>query len=90
MKFIKFDYTDLKNKTTHREALVVQEPTDKVACIDLSELNPETQAEFIAQYDAIRNTFLEQVKALQKTFEVQHRYRQFFPDRMCDLLEEEV
>jgi hypothetical protein len=90
MKFIKFDYTDLKNKTTRREAVVVQEPTDKVSCIDLSELDSQAQAEFITQYDAIRNTFLEQVKSLQKTFEVQHRYRQFFPHRMCDIVEEEV
>jgi hypothetical protein len=90
MKFIKFQYTDLKNKVTQREALVIQEPTDKVSCIDVSEIDPQSQAEFALRYEAIRQSFLEQVNALQKTFEVQHRYRQFFPDKMVVTEEEEL
>lgn len=82
MKFLKFQYKDLKGKITNREALVVSEPTDKISCIDVSEINDQDIAQFAHQYDLIKSAFIAEVEALQASFELKHRYRQFFPDKM--------
>ena len=54
MRFVKFQYTDLKNKVSNREVLVVQEPNTKLSGIDVTELEPEQQAAFAVQFEAIK------------------------------------
>lgn len=85
-----FNYTDLKNKVTSRTVFVVQEPSDKLHCIDVSELDDEQIVEFYNNYKTLQKTFLDQVKALQKTFEVQHSYRTFLANRITDCVSEEL
>lgn len=82
MRFVKFQYTDLKNKISNREVLVVQEPNAKLSGIDVTELEPEQQAAFAVQFEAIRSTYLNQLKALQESFDVKYSFRQFFPEKM--------
>lgn len=83
-----FDYTDTKGKTTNRTVLVVQEPGNKLHAIDLSEVDQETQALFYEQYQVLKKTFLDQVHSLQKTFEVQHRYRTFLEEKITNCVSE--
>lgn len=88
MKLKTFNYTDLKGKNTVRTVLVVQEPTDKLSAIDVTEANDQTVVEFALAYEAARQAFLSQVAALQAQYDLKHRYRQFFQDKMVGVVEE--
>lgn len=90
MKFVKFEYQDLKGKVTHREALVVQEPSDKVSTIDVTGLSDEDVAGFACQYDFLKEVFLKEVEALKSTYDLKHNFRTFFPDKMMVSLEETI
>lgn len=90
MKLKSFVYQDLKGKITNRTVLVVQEPTDKMSGIDVSEHDDETIVEFALAYEAAKQAFLAQVAALEKQYEMQHRYRQFFSDNMQEVVTENV
>ena len=85
-----FNYTDVKGKTTNRTVLVVQEPDNKLHAIDLSEIDDHNQALFHEQYQVLKDAFLTQVKALQKSFEVQHRYRTFINTNISDCVVDEL
>lgn len=90
MKLKTFNYTDLKGKNTTRTVLVVQEPTDKLSGIDITEATEQDAIEFALAYESARQAFLSQVSALQHQFDLKHRYRQFFQHKMEVLSEEEV
>ncbi len=90
MKIQSFKYTDLKNHTTDRLVLVVGEPSTKVSAIDLSELGEFDQIEFALSYKKLYDQFLGQVKALQSAYDLNHRYRQFFEDKMDGVVTEEI
>lgn len=88
MKLKTFNYTDLKGKNTVRSVLVVQEPSDKLSGIDVSEADDQTVVEFALAYEAARQAFLSQVAALQSQYDLKHRYRQFFTSKMEEVTEE--
>lgn len=82
MKLVDFSYTDLKGKQSTRKVLVVQEPTDKLSGIDVSESTDQTVVEFALAYESARQAFLAEVAALEKQYDLKHRFRQFFPNKM--------
>lgn len=82
MKFIKFEYRDLKGKVSNREALVVGEPTDKVSTIDVTGMAAEDVAVFAHQYQVLKENFVAQIEALKGSYDLKHNYRTFFPDKM--------
>lgn len=82
MKLVDFSYTDLKGKQSTRKVLVVQEPTDKLSGIDVSESTDQTVVEFALAYESARQAFLAEVAALEKQYDLKHRFRQFFPSKM--------
>ncbi len=90
MKLQSFVYKDLKGKVSNRQVLVVQEPTTKVSGIDVTEADDEAIVNFALAYEALRHSFLAEVTALQKTYELQHRYRTFIPDSMQSVVLEEI
>jgi hypothetical protein len=90
MKLKTFVYTDLKGKISNRQVLVVQEPTTKLSGIDVTEQDDEAVVNFALAYEAARSTFLAQVEALQRQYDLNHRYRQFFEDKMDGVVTEEI
>lgn len=90
MKIAQFQYTDLKGKTSQKQVLVVQEPTDKLSGIDISELCAEAQAVFAAQYAELFDEFKEKVLALQKSHDLHFRYRNYLPQGISNLETESV
>lgn len=90
MKIAQFQYTDLKGKTSQKQVLVIQEPTDKLSGIDISELSTEAQAVFAAQYSELFDEFKEKVLALQKSHDLHFRYRNYIPEKMSNLETEDV
>jgi hypothetical protein len=90
MKLKTFVYTDLKGKISNRQVLVVQEPTTKLSGIDVTEQDDEAVVNFALAYEAARSTFLAQVESLQRQYDLTHRYRQFFEDKMDGVVTEEI
>jgi hypothetical protein len=90
MKLKTFVYTDLKGKISNREVLVVQEPTTKLSGIDVTEQDDEAVVGFALAYEAAKTTFLAQVEELQRQYDLNHRYRQFFEDKMDGVVTEEI
>jgi hypothetical protein len=90
MKLQSFVYKDLKGKVSNRQVLVVQEPSDKVMGIDVTEADDETVVNFALAYEALRSSFLAEVSALQRSYDLQHRYRTFFLSSMDEVVLEEI
>jgi hypothetical protein len=70
--------------------LVITEPkpaTDKYAGIDISELDPSVAAEFVNKYEQLYDDYLNATRELQAKYDVKHYYRQFFADRMSEVIE---
>lgn len=88
MKFTEFDYVDSKGKETHRKLLVTQEPTDKLAGIDVTESNDTDIALIAVAYNEALTDFLARVESLKVEFDVKHNFRQFFPDSMANVKQE--
>ena len=82
MKYIEFNYTDRKGKTTNREALVIKEPSRFMECIDVSELEIDEQAMLSSEYDKLLSRFQEELLALYYKHDVTNNYRQFDPEKM--------
>lgn len=90
MKLQEFVYRDRNGKVSNRTVLVVQEPSNKISAIDVSEQSDENIVNFALGYEALRQAFLAQVGALEKQYDLTHRFRQFFPDQMTGVVTEEV
>lgn len=82
MKFIDFEYVDRNNKVSNREALVLNNPTDKMACIDVSELEADEQAQFAAAYNKALEEFQTALMKIYQEYDVVNNYREFVPERM--------
>lgn len=85
MKLTTFTYKDQKGRVTNRQVLVLQEPSDKMSAIDVTESDDETVVSFALAYEASRKAFLAEVEALQNQYDLKHRFRQFFTDSMQDV-----
>lgn len=77
MKYTEFTYTDAKGKVTERKVLVIQEPSNKLMGIDVSELSESDRIDFAKGYDEIHQEFLKVVEVLKNNFDVKHNFRQF-------------
>jgi hypothetical protein len=90
MKLKTFVYEDLKGNISNRQVLVIQEPSSKLSGIDVTEADDEAVVGFALAYEAARSTFLAQVEALQRQYDLNHRYRQFFETKMDGVVTEEL
>lgn len=88
MKLLDFSYTDLKGKETTRKVLVTQLPTDKVMGVDVTEIDYQQALEFAQSYKEVFHDFLDKVAQLEAHYDLRHRVRQFFPDKMVVHTEE--
>jgi len=77
MKYTEFTYTDAKGKITSRKVLVIQEPSNKLLGLEVSEMEPEDRVAFMAEYNKIFQQFIEAVNDLKADFDVTHYLRQF-------------
>ena len=77
MKYTEFTYTDAKGKVTDRKVLVIQEPSNKLMGIDVSELSEADRDDFAKGYDEIHQEFLKVIEVLKNNFDVKHNFRQF-------------
>ena len=84
MKYTEFTYTDAKGKVTQRKVLVVQEPSNKLMGIEVSEMEPTDRDAFAAEYDDLLQQFIDAVEDLKADFDIKHNLRQFIETNIKD------
>lgn len=84
MKYTEFTYTDAKGKVTKRKVLVIQEPSNKLMGIEVSEIDVADRAAFAAEYDKLLQQFIDAVEDLKADFDVKHNLRQFIDSNIKD------
>ena len=77
MKYTEFTYTDAKGKVTDRKVLVIQEPSNKLMGIDVSEIEPEDCSSFADEYVNLYQQFIDAVEELKDDYDLRHSLRQF-------------
>lgn len=87
MKTLTFKYTKRDGSVSERTLLSFIQPTDKYAGIDVSELEPETAAEFIAEMLTLESEYKDFQAAIISKYELSHSYRQFLKDGVSELTE---
>lgn len=87
MKTLTFTYAKKDGSVSSRTLLAMVTPGDKYAGIDVSELDANEAAEFIALNKVLHTEYLEKLQALQAHYDVKHNYRQFLASGVSNLTE---
>ena len=90
MKTITFKYTKADGKQSDRVVVVSNEPNKFYSGTDISELAVEEQGEYIAAVATAKELYLEMLKKINDTFDLNHNYRQFKPENMADIVAEDI
>jgi len=85
MKFAAFKYTDTKGKISQRKLLVLDQPSNKLTGIDVTELEPVQALQLAREYDRLLDAFRQSVLELYTDFDVEHNYRQFLQSKIESL-----
>lgn len=85
MKFAAFKYTDAKGKITQRKLLVLDQPSNKLTGIDVTELESTEAQQLARQYDKLLDAFRQSVVELYADFDVRNNYRQFLHEKIESL-----
>lgn len=84
MKYTEFTYTDAKGKVTQRKVLVIQEPSNKLTGIDVSEIEAEDCNSFADEYKDLYQQFIDAVEELKDDYDLKHSFRQFIDINIKD------
>lgn len=87
MKTLTFKYTKKDNSVSERLLLAMVQPTDKFAGIDVTQLDGNEAAEFIALANTLHSEYLAKMGELQDRFDLKHNYRQFLASGVTNLEE---
>ncbi len=86
MKIKEFTYTKPNGDVSKRTLVELVAPSDSHEGIDVSELDMDTYAEFIAEMSAVEKQIYEMRTELYAKFDLKHNYRKFLPSRMTDVV----
>ena len=90
MKIISFKYTKADGKQSDRTILVSAEPTTLYAGTDLSSLSAEDQVSYINEVALAKEVYLERLKQINAEYDMNFNYRQFKPENMANIVEEDI
>jgi hypothetical protein len=85
MKLVEFNYTKVNGVKSNRAVVVVQEPVNNIAGIDVTELDEPTFAMFLQEYREVKNRQHAELLELMQRHDLKHNYRQFKPEKMTDI-----
>lgn len=90
MKIISFKYTKSDGKVSDRTIVVTAEPTKLYAGTDISSLDAEAQVSYINEVQLAKDVYLEALKKVNDAYDLNFNYRQFKPEAMADIVEEDI
>lgn len=86
MKTLTFTYTKKDGSTSQRTLLAMTSPGgDKYGGVDVSELEADVSAEFMARAHIVHQKYLSELTQLQAEFDLKHNYRQFLESGMSNV-----
>lgn len=85
MKIKEFTYTKANGDVSKRTLVELVSPTDAFEGIDVSELDMDTYADFIAEMSEIEKQIYAMRTDLYAKYDLKHNYRKFLPSRMTDV-----
>lgn len=90
MKIKEFTYTKPNGDVSQRTLVELITPTEHIEGIDVSELDMDRYAEFIAELKALEDAVYARRMELYAQFDLSHNYRRFVPVRMTNVTTEFV
>lgn len=90
MKLMEFNYTKANGTTSQRSVIEVAKPTKNYEGIDVSDMPQDQFADFVSEYRDLLNKQYEAKMALIHKHDLTHNYRQFIPEKMTDLVTEQI
>jgi hypothetical protein len=90
MERLNFTYTDVKGKVSDRMVAVLSNPSDKVFAVDLSELDEDAADAFSSALAAELDRHKDKVAELMAKHDLKFKLRQFFPEKMSDVIKNTV
>lgn len=86
MKTIAFKYTKADGSVSSRVLVVANEPNKFISGTDISELEPVDQVAYVEAVKDAKETYLEMLKQINDEFDCNHKFRQFKPELMTDIV----
>ena len=90
MKILSFNYKRADGKVSERTIVVSAEPTDLFAGTDISSLNAEDQVSYINELQLAKDIYLEKLKQINNEYDLNFNFRQFKPESMTSIKEEDI
>lgn len=90
MKIITFTYTKADGKQSDRVLAVSAEPTKLFAGTDISSLNDEDQVSYANEMQLAKDVYLEATKKINDAYDLNFNFRQFKPELMANVVEEDI
>lgn len=90
MKLLTFNYQKTANKTTQRTLISLKEPGNLYFGIDISELDEVDKAEVALAIEEVQKEYFDKVAYIMKQYDITTMYRNFDPEKMSDVLAEEL
>lgn len=90
MKIKEFTYTKPTGDVSQRTLVELVTPTEHIEGIDVSELDMDNYAQFIAELKALEDRVYQERMELYAQFDLSHNYRRFVPARMTNVTTEFV
>lgn len=90
MKLMEFNYTKADGTSSQRAIIEVAKPTKNYEGIDVSQMPEPEFAGFVQEYRQLLNSQYEAKMALIHKYDLTHNYRQFIPEKMTDVVTEQI
>jgi len=90
MNILSFTYTKSNGEVSKRVISPSIVPSKKFEGIDLSALIPSEQIRYCQEYSKLQDEFHAKILELQAEFDVENKYRCFFPEKMTNVVAEAV
>ncbi len=90
MQILTFKYTKPDGKVSERVLLTHGAPSKLWSGTDITALDDESQVAYAQAVQQAKDKYLEAVKELNDRFDLNHSFRQFKPEAMSEVIEEEI
>jgi hypothetical protein len=85
-----FTYTKADGSSSNRVLVPMVMPGKFMSGIDITELDTEQQAMYLAELMKAKDRHAMELAELEAKYDLRNRYRQFDPSRMTDVVTEEI
>lgn len=90
MQIKSFTYTKSSGEQSFRDVLVLQEPSNMLLAVDISELSQEDQAAYAVYMSKLHDEYTAKIAALNQEYDMLNRIHKFDPLKMTDVSSEYV